>query len=79
MKERSVELRRQAQEAKEQGREEVANRLLAQSEELTRRLESPEAKRGPEEYIRGLRERLEQLDQASDQAAAAGNPARAKS
>lgn len=78
MKEKAAQLRQQAQKAKQQGRHDQANQLLAQSEELTRRLENQDYKPGPEEYIRNLKNRLKELDQASDRAAQAGNPGRAQ-
>ena len=78
MKEKAVQLRQQAQKAKQQGRHEQADQLLAQSEELTRRLEAPDSKPGPEEYLRNLKNRFKELDEASDRAAQAGNPGRAQ-
>ncbi|NLH15901.1 MAG: hypothetical protein GX455_04930 [Phycisphaerae bacterium] len=78
MKEKSVELLEQSKKAKQQGRHEQAAQLLAESEELARRLRAPDAKPGSEEYIRDLQDRLSQLDQASGHAASAGNPARAQ-
>lgn len=78
MKEKSVQLLEQAKKAKQQGRHEQANQLLAESEELARRLQAPETKPGSEEYIRDLQDRLSQLDQASGRAASTGNPARAQ-
>jgi hypothetical protein len=78
MKEKADQLLEQAQKAKQQGRHDQARELLAESEKLTRRLEAPDTKPGPEEFIRNLQGRLQELDEASDQAAAAGNPARAQ-
>jgi hypothetical protein len=78
MKEKAVQLLQQAQKAKQQGRREQADQLLAESEKITRRLQAPDTTPGPEEYLRNLKDRLQELDQASDRAAQAGNPARAQ-
>jgi hypothetical protein len=78
MKEKADQLLDQSQKAKQQGRHEQAREFLAQSEELTRRLQSPDARPGPEEYLRNLQNRLQELDQASDRATQSGNPARAQ-
>jgi hypothetical protein len=78
MKEKADQLLEQAQKAKQQGRHDQANQLLAESERITRRLQTPDSKPGPEEFIRNLHDRLQELDEASDRAAQSGNPARAQ-
>lgn len=78
MKEKADQLFDQARKAKQQGRHDQARELLAESQKLTRRLQAPDPKTGPEEYLRNLQDRLQELDQASDRAAQAGNNARAQ-
>ena len=71
--ERAEKMRAEAKE-----HEEIARKLRAESEELARNLENPDSKPGPDEYLRNLKNRLKELDRASDRAAQAGNPGRAQ-
>ncbi len=78
MKEKADQLLEQSQKAKQQGRHEQARELLAQSEELMGRLQTPQSRQGPEDHLGNLQARINDLDRASNRAESAGNPARAE-